>query len=154
MFLILIVTMNIISRISHTKRQKFLLGCSLSSINNKQLYFFDQLRNVNMKFACCICEKTVADDHNTICCDIYNKWVHISCNNISRYCFRKFQKSSTPWYCENCLKQVLPFNKRTDYQLKVLVLGKVLTSPKLLFFNFLFIYLFQMKNVKMQPKLN
>ena len=107
-----------------------------------------------MKFACYICEKTVADDHNTICCDIYNKWVHVSCNNISRYCFRKFQKSSTPWYCENCLKQVLPFNKRTDYQLKVLVLGKVLTSPKLLFFNFLFIYLFQMKNVKMQPKLN
>ena len=34
-----------------------------------------------------------------------------------------------------CLKQVLPFNKLTDYQLKAQVLGKVLTSPKLLSTN-------------------
>ena len=132
MFLILIVTMNIISRISHTKRQKFLLGCSLSSINNKQLYFFDQLRNVNMNFPCNICEKAVASNHNAISCDICNKWVHISCKNISRYCYRKLQKNSTPWYCKNWLKQILPYNKLTDRKLKVLMFGKVVTAPKLL----------------------
>ena len=88
-----------------------------------------------MKFPCNICEKNVASNHNAICCDICNKWVHISCNNISRYCYRKLQKDSTPWYCKNCLKQVLPYNKLTDYQLKALMLDKVLTSPKLLLTN-------------------
>ena len=61
--------------------------------------------------------------------------MQISCNNISRYCYRKLQKDSPPWYCKNCLKQILPYNKLTDYQLKVLNLGKVLTSPKLLSTN-------------------
>ena len=84
-----------------------------------------------MKFPCNIREKNVASNR-AICCDICNKWVHISCNKISRYCYWKLQKDSTPWYCKNCLKQVLPFNKLTDYQLKALMLGKVLTSPKLL----------------------
>ena len=49
-------------------------------------------------------------------------------NNISRYCYRRFQKDSKPWYWMNCLKKVMPFNKLTDYQLKALMLGKVLTS--------------------------
>ena len=82
-----------------------------------------------MKFPC---KKDVASNHNAICYDICNKWVHISCINISRYCYRELQKDSAPWYCKNCLKQVLPFNKLTDYQLKSVMLGKVLTSPKLL----------------------
>ena len=88
-----------------------------------------------MKFPYNICENFFASNHNAICCDICNKWVHISCNNISRYCYRKLQKDSTPWHCKNCLKQVLPYNKLTDYQLKALMLGKVLTSPKLLLTN-------------------
>ena len=61
--------------------------------------------------------------------------MHISFNKISRYCYRKPQKDSKPCFCKNCLKQVLPFDKLTDYQLKALMLGKVLTSPKLLSTN-------------------
>ena len=34
------------------------------------------------KFPCGICEKTVAANDNVICCDICNKWIHMSCNNI------------------------------------------------------------------------
>ena len=88
-----------------------------------------------MKFPCNICKRSVASNHNAIYCDICNKWVDISCNNISRFCYRKLQKDSTPCYCKNRLKQVLPFNKLTEYQLKALMLGKVLTSPKLLSTN-------------------
>ena len=85
-----------------------------------------------MKYLCNVCEKTVANIHNAICCGICNKWVvHISCNNISRLCYRKLQKDTTPWYCKSCLKQVFLVNKLVDYQLKALILGKVLTSPKL-----------------------
>ena len=105
------------------------MGCSFSSI------IFDQLRYVNMKFPYNICEKIFASNHNAICCDICNKLEHISCKDISRCCYRKLQKDSTPWYCKNCLKQILPYNKLTDYQLKALMLDKVLTSPKLLLTN-------------------
>ena len=83
-----------------------------------------------MEFPCKICEKKVASNHNAICCDICNKWVHISCNNISRYFIGAFR--NTVQYCKICLKQVRPYSKLTDYQLKALMLGKVLTSPKLL----------------------
>ena len=83
----------------------------------------------------CQCEKAVAINHNAICCDICNKWVHMFYNNISRYCYRRLQKDSIPWYCKNCLKQVLPFNNLTDYHLKALMLGKVIASPKLLSTN-------------------
>ena len=61
--------------------------------------------------------------------------MHISCNNTSRYCYRKLQKDSTLWYCKNCLKQILPYSKLIDYQLKAFMLDKVLTSPKLLSTN-------------------
>ena len=88
-----------------------------------------------MKFPSNIYQKNVASNHSAVCCDACNKWVDISCNNISRYCYRKLQKDITAWYCKNCLKQVLPFNKLTDYQIKALMLGKVPTSPKLLSTN-------------------
>ena len=54
------------------------------------------------------------------------------CNHISRFYCKKLQKNSRSWYCKKYLKQVLPFNKLTDYQL---LLGKVLTSLKLLSTN-------------------
>ena len=133
MFLILIVTLSIRSRTNHTKRHKFLFGCRVSAASFH--IFFDQFRNVKMKFPCNISEKTVASNHNAICCDTCNKWMHTFCNNISTYCYRKLQKDSAPWYCKNCLKQVMSFNKLTDYQLKALTLGKILTSPKLLSTN-------------------
>ena len=85
------------------------------------------------KFPCGICKKTVAANHNVVCCDICNKWVHISCNNITRYCCRKLQKDETPWYCKIFLGQeAMPFNNLTDHQLEAFMLGKLITSPKLI----------------------
>lgn len=37
------------------------------------------------KFPYLNCRKTVAKHHNTVCCDICNKWVHIACNNINTH---------------------------------------------------------------------
>ena len=84
------------------------------------------------KFPCEICEKTVAANHNAVCCDICNKWVHISCNNITRYCYRKLQKDETTCYCKICLGQAMPFSNLTDHQLETFMLGKLITSPKLI----------------------
>ena len=117
MFLILFVTVNMLNRTSHTKRHKSILGCSFNSIISS-ISSHILLINLEMliwNFRVISVKKNVASNHNAIWCDICNKWVHISCNNISRYCYRKLQKDSTPWYCKNCLKQVLPYNKLTDY---------------------------------------
>ena len=82
------------------------------------------------KFPCGICKKTVRANHNTVCCDICNKWVHISCNNITRYCYRKLQKDEMPWYCKICLGQAMLFSNLTDHQLEAFMLGKLITCPK------------------------
>ena len=78
-------------------------------------------------------KKTVAGNYSTVCCDICNKWVYISCNGITRYCYRRLQKEETTWYCKICLRQAMLFNNLTDHQSEVLLLGKLLTSPNLFY---------------------
>ena len=65
------------------------------------------------KFPSGISAKAVAKNHNTVCCENCNLWVHIKCNNITKFCYRKLQQSHEPRYCQKCLKQVLPFSKFT-----------------------------------------
>ena len=82
------------------------------------------------KFPYEICKKAVAANHNAVCCDICNKRVHISCNNITRYCYRKLHKDETPWHCKICLEQAMMFSNLTGHQLEAFMLGKLITSPK------------------------
>ena len=69
------------------------------------------------KFPCGICSKAVEKNRNAVCCDGCNLWVHIRCNNLTKFCYRKMQTSQEPWYCKNCIKQILPFSKLSDSQL-------------------------------------
>ena len=41
------------------------------------------------QFPCLIYKQAVVKNYEAVCCDISNKWVHIGCNNISTYTFRK-----------------------------------------------------------------
>ena len=36
------------------------------------------------KFWCGICSKSVANNHNALCCDNCDKWVHIKCNFLDK----------------------------------------------------------------------
>ena len=56
--------------------------------------------------------------------------VHIKCNNITKFCYRKLQQSHEPWYCQKCIKQVLPFSELTYSQLNRITKGNFLSSPK------------------------
>ena len=81
---------------------------------------------------CGTCHKKVAKNHNAVCCDVCNQWVHISCNNINRYTYSKLQKElQAPWYCKKCIKNTIPYSKLSDTQLEELPTGKLLTFPKL-----------------------
>ena len=53
------------------------------------------------KFPCGVCYKAVAKNHNAVCCDSYNLWVHIKCNNLTKFCYRELQTNQEPWYCKN-----------------------------------------------------
>ena len=51
------------------------------------------------------------------------KWVHISRNNITRYCYKKLQNDEMPWYCKICLGQAMPFSNHTGNQLEAFMFG-------------------------------
>ena len=82
------------------------------------------------KFPCSVCYKAVAKNHNTVCCDSCNLWVHIKCNNLTKFCYRKMQTSQEPWYCKNSIKQILPFSELSDSQLSRVTKENLISSPK------------------------
>ena len=49
------------------------------------------------KFPYGIYAEAVAKTHNVVCCDICNLWVHIKCNNTTKFYYRKLQQSREPW---------------------------------------------------------
>ena len=82
------------------------------------------------KCPCGICAKHVEKNHNAVCCDICNLWVHIKCNNITKFCYRKLQNSQDPWYCKKCIKQILPFSELTESHLNRVAKRNLIPSPK------------------------
>ena len=106
-------------------KKAFLVGVLLISLSGYLPYV--------RRFPCGICKKSV--NRNAVCCDICNKRVHIYCSNITRYCYRKLQKNETPWYCKICTRWAMPFCNLADHQLEVLMLGKLITFPKLILSN-------------------
>ena len=81
---------------------------------------------------CNVTSKTVAANHSVVCCDIYNKWVHTSYNNVTRYCYRKLQKVEIPWHCKISIRQAMLFSNPTDHHLEAFALCKSITSLKLI----------------------
>ena len=43
------------------------------------------------KFPCGVCSKPVANNHNALCCDSCDKWVHIKCNFFDKKTYPKLQ---------------------------------------------------------------
>ena len=82
------------------------------------------------EFPCGVCYKAVAKNHNAVCCDSCNLWVHKKCNNLTKFCYRKMQTSQEPWYCKNCIKQILPFSELSDSQLSRVTKESLISSPK------------------------
>ena len=72
------------------------------------------------KSPCGVCSKHVNTTHHAICCDICDQWVYIHCNLLDDKDYNKLinnPESDQPkndFYCINCLKDILPFNKLSD----------------------------------------
>ena len=61
--------------------------------------------------------------------DICDKWVHIACNNLSTYTYKKLQKNKSPWYCICCLQKELPYCSIDSNILNSFMHGNRIVSP-------------------------
>ena len=87
---------------------------------------------MHVKHAFGICKKTVAKNHNAICCDKCNQWVHITCNKITKYCFIKTSKGQVTMVLQAVNWKEIPFSNMTDIQLNRLMKERYLISQKLI----------------------
>ena len=65
---------------------------------------------------CGICCKTFSNHCKSVCCNHYNFWVHIKCNNISvsEYVQLQNEPDDVPWFCKKCTMDMFPFGLLTN----------------------------------------
>ena len=69
---------------------------------------------LKVKFPNSVCGKPVAINHEFMCCDLCNRWVHIRCNNICKKTYNNLKKDPTPWFCKCCMQKEIPFSNIND----------------------------------------
>ena len=62
-------------------------------------------------------------------CDLCDSWVHIACNNLNLYTYRKLQKDKSPWYCMCWFRKELPYEFINDTKFRNLLHGEAIVSP-------------------------
>ena len=82
-----------------------------------------------VQFSCLVCNRVVPKNHRAVQCDLCDSWVHIACNNLNVYTYRKLQKDKSPWYFICCFQKELPYGSTNDTQLKKLLHVEVVLSP-------------------------
>ena len=87
-----------------------------------------------VQFPCLVCKRTVAKSHRAVQCNLCDSWVHIACNNLNPYTYRKLQKDKSPWYCMYCVRQELLYGSINDTKLRDLLHGEATVSrnPKII----------------------
>ena len=83
-----------------------------------------------VSFPCSVCEKPVAINHEAVCCDKCDKWVHIRCNNICKKTYRTLKKDPTPWFCKLCLRAEVPFSELNNTEFARLIKDRTIIHKK------------------------
>ena len=83
-----------------------------------------------VQFPCLACNGTVSKDHRAVQCNLCDSWVHIACNNLNLYTYRKLHKEKSPWYSMCCFGKEQPHGSINDTKLRNLPHGKAIVSPK------------------------
>ena len=82
-----------------------------------------------VKYPCPVCDRAVTKNHKAVQCDCYDMWVHIACNYLNVYTYRKLQKDKSSWYCLCCFKKEMPFCSLKNEHLQELMHGGIILSP-------------------------
>ena len=83
-----------------------------------------------VNFPCSVCEKPVGINHEAVCCDKCNKWVHIRCNNICKKSYRCLKKDPTPWYCKLCIRSKFAFSDLNNTEFDHLTTNRTIIHKK------------------------
>ena len=71
--------------------------------------------NINHhKFLCKICAKNVHDKDKAVQCDLCERWIYITCNNLNYLDYRYLQNCDESWYCIECFSTIFPFSSLTS----------------------------------------
>ena len=82
-----------------------------------------------VQFPCLKCNRAVAKNHGAVQCDICDKWVHIACNNLNTYTYKKLQKDKSSWHSICCLQKELPYCSIDRDVLNSFIHGNRIVSP-------------------------
>ena len=77
-----------------------------------------------VKFPCGICQKAVGKKHNAVCCDLYDEWIHISCNNLNKKNLQTFRRLQHQMVLHKLHKKEIPFTSQTNQELEKIYSGK------------------------------
>ena len=72
----------------------------------------DHIYTLNTRIVKCLClvrNTAVAKNHKAVQCDDCDSWVHIACNYLNVYTYRKLQKDKSPLYCLCYSKKKMTF---------------------------------------------
>ena len=78
------------------------------------------------EFPCKMCSKSVAKNHEAICCDLCHIWVHTKYNKINATTYNMLQKDETKWFCIECSKEIFPFSSLNGVEFFSTTQGKKL----------------------------
>ena len=82
-----------------------------------------------VQFPRLVCNRTVAKNRRVVQFDLCDSWVHIACNNLNLYTYRKLQKDKSPWYCMCCFRKELPYGSINDRKFRSLLHREAIVSP-------------------------
>ena len=82
-----------------------------------------------VQFPCLVCNRTVAKNHRAVQCYLCDSRVHIACNNLNLYTYRKLQKDKSLWYCMCCFRKELPYGSINDRKFRSLLHREAIVSP-------------------------
>ena len=82
-----------------------------------------------VKLPCLKCNWVFFKNHKAVQCNICDKWVHIPCNNLNTYTYKKLQKDKSPCHCICCLQKELPYCSICSNVLNCFMHGNRIFSP-------------------------
>ena len=83
-----------------------------------------------IKYPCSVCNRELSQkNHKAVQCGCCDSWVHIACNYLHVYTYRKLQNDKSPWYCLHCLKKEISFCSLKNEHLQEVMHGKIILSP-------------------------
>ena len=82
-----------------------------------------------VQFPYLVCNRTVAENHRAVQCNLCDSWVHIACNNLNLYTYQKLQKDKSPRHCRCCFRKELPYRSIDETKLRDLLNGEAVVSP-------------------------